>query len=769
MPSMNTTVEDSRSALPSGTLLDEKHYEIIGSELGRGGFAITYKALDKYNGELVAIKELFIKGWKRADDNAIVPGEANLIEDWTELLRKFKDEARILASLKHPNIVRILWTFEERQTAYLVMPLLGGVTLAKSVGNKRYTETQAIKIIRKVSEALGFLHSKRVVHGDVNPSNIVVTNRKSPTLIDFGLAHLVREFNPTDIRGGTKGFVPPEMAQGTVESGYVADIYGLAATCYFMVTGMAPGPEAELAGSLSKELRKVLRRALNPEPSERPKTITELLELLDPGSVSELHYISDTSIAARPSSASTSLVTATPAVGDQVIGLINHHDTAQPSAVGEAQVPSGAQDKPPVQIGTQPAPLSPVPIMDQQPDPTHIASPNKGHSAPTTLVRPPGIMALVLLGIIFGIVAVLIGLLLLFRGETCLNCPQLTPVVISPTPTPTLSAVILTPTVAANTVTPALPTSTPSYITVALPTPVPCVREGYIPDLPEGIPQLRFDLAEISPQPQLDPYLLNFWGRTGRTALWGPGPNSREIREHYEEGRGGEHEVVYFDKGRMEKPNPVTRPDVVKSGLLVFELLSGHIQMGDDRYAKYPLFNKPMLGKTGPTYASFQHLADTVDQQHNEADHTGPNDTEGYANKVIGPDGVIYSDDSKLGAHVEDIKLLVYNDDGEHATHNVPRAFCDFLMDIISKGTKCIEGQETPPVLWEASGVPISEPYWTTVKIGNVSRTVMFQAFERRVLMYEPEKPADARVSVTNVGQDYFDWRYPRSEQPACW
>jgi hypothetical protein len=258
------------------------------------------------------------------------------------------------------------------------------------------------------------------------------------------------------------------------------------------------------------------------------------------------------------------------------------------------------------------------------------------------------------------------------------------------------------------------------------------------------------------------PILKDFWNQTGSSPLWGISPNTRLIPEHYQED-DDKHLVQYFDKGRMEWSSSPDLETPVTSGLLASELLSGYIQMGGNSYAKSCSPNIPMFGDDGPTYASFAKFADTVLVHTATQDHRNS-----YANIQLMDNDTATEDPNKVRDYGNQIQIVLYTKDSEHARHNVPRIFCDFLVDLRSPGLTCA-GQAVPKEFWDVSGFPISEPYWTSVVIdSSYPEDVMFQAFERRVLLYRPQKPAGQAVVVTNIGQHYFEWRYRMPQKSDC-
>ncbi|MEO9223574.1 MAG: serine/threonine-protein kinase [Acidimicrobiales bacterium] len=225
--------------LPPGTMLHEDRYRVVGV-LGRGGFGITYVAQDTRLHRRVAIKELFPESVVRHGVMALAAPE--LRNAFREAKTRFLREARVLARFSHPGIVRAYEVFEEHNTAYLVMELIEGQTLTQLLRDRNpLPEAEVLSIAGKVAAALDEVHAAGVLHRDINPSNIVVTEAGRVVLIDFGIA---RRFDSATTgpltRMVTPGYAPPEQYSQERGLGPPADVYALAATVYRSLTGTIP-------------------------------------------------------------------------------------------------------------------------------------------------------------------------------------------------------------------------------------------------------------------------------------------------------------------------------------------------------------------------------------------------------------------------------------------------------------------------------------------------------------------------------------------------
>jgi hypothetical protein len=242
--------------------------------------------------------------------------------------------------------------------------------------------------------------------------------------------------------------------------------------------------------------------------------------------------------------------------------------------------------------------------------------------------------------------------------------------------------------------------------------------------------------------------------RAARSWMWGPkGWLART--ESYVQADGGLRQVQYFDKGRMEINNPQgdrASPWFVSSGLLVNELITGKLQIGNTEFTLRSPANIAIAGDRddpdAPTYASFAGVTDRY-----PGDRTGqiPGesiDRAGTVGSYTGPQRA----ETRLAHFVP------------QSRHNIPQVFWDFVN---ASGTVYEQGRYRAGPLMDwvfVLGYPISDAYWMRVRVGGVEKDVLVQAFERRVLTYTPDAPAGWQVQMGNVGRHYYEWRY--SEPP---
>ena len=269
-------------------------YHIL-EQLGEGGMATVYKAYDTRLERDVAIKVI------RIDQFA-----PTVLE---RILKRFEREAKALARLTHPNIVHINDYGEQDGIPYLVMDYLPGGTLKQRLG-KPILWQEAIRLLIPVAEALEYAHEHGIIHRDVKPSNILLTEKGQPMLTDFGIAKILESEETAELTGTGMGVGTPEyMAPEQSSSKSVdqrADIYSLGIVLYEMVTGRKPfiadTPLAVLlkqaseplprprqfVPGLPEEVEKVLFKALAKKPEDRYQdagAFAEALERLGRGEV----------------------------------------------------------------------------------------------------------------------------------------------------------------------------------------------------------------------------------------------------------------------------------------------------------------------------------------------------------------------------------------------------------------------------------------------------------------------------------------------------
>ncbi len=234
-------------------------YHII-EPLGQGGMASVYKAYDTTLERYIAIK--------------IIRTDVTGADDSGFLLR-FRREAKALAQLDHPYILKVLDYGEQEGTPYLVMPFEPGGTLKERLGQPiPYQEAAAV--LAPIARALEYAHQLKIVHRDVKPANILMGQSGTPLLSDFGIAKILEpgeatQLTATGVGIGTPDYMAPEQWMGN--SSPQTDIYSLGVVFYEMVTGRRPFTADTPAAVLIKHLQ---------DPLPRPKSfVADLPEAVE--------------------------------------------------------------------------------------------------------------------------------------------------------------------------------------------------------------------------------------------------------------------------------------------------------------------------------------------------------------------------------------------------------------------------------------------------------------------------------------------------------
>lgn len=272
---------------------------ILGRVLGHGGFAITYLAYDRSLGTRVAIKEYFPAEFanRAPDGENVIPYEGERETLFQLGKDKFIAEARLLATLRNPNIIRIRQFIENANTAYFIMEYLEGNTLKEYImkkgGQLSWEETKALLL--PILGALEEVHSKQCYHRDIKPENIYISQNKTPILLDFGAARQHMSGATTNLLAFvTPGFAPAEQYSSNGIQGPWTDIYSLAATMYYALMGETPPVpqdramgECELIRPSEKGVdippreEEWLLKGLEVKWSNRPETVSQWRMMLE--------------------------------------------------------------------------------------------------------------------------------------------------------------------------------------------------------------------------------------------------------------------------------------------------------------------------------------------------------------------------------------------------------------------------------------------------------------------------------------------------------
>lgn len=237
--------EGNKRTLRLGTILGGR-YE-IGSELGGGGFGITYLAWDREDKCKVAVKEYF--PWEFAYRSTEGDGEIQIRgkeerEGYEKGLGDFIREGTILEQVgRMKGIVPVRKFFREKGTAYLVMDYISGMNLKEYMEKEGriFRETELLEKIKPLLDSLKLIHKKGMVHRDISPDNIIIDDNRELILIDFGAARLIAEEQDRSTTVLMKyGYAPEEQYRSRGKLGPWSDIYAISATMYYLLTGVRP-------------------------------------------------------------------------------------------------------------------------------------------------------------------------------------------------------------------------------------------------------------------------------------------------------------------------------------------------------------------------------------------------------------------------------------------------------------------------------------------------------------------------------------------------
>ena len=256
-------------------------YEII-EKIGSGGMSNVFRAKDLKLGRMVAIKVL-------KDEFCT---DLNFVE-------KFKREAQAAASLLGENIVNIYDVVDEGRYHFIVMELVDGITLKEYIRIKGKLDiTEGVSIAIQVARALKTAHAQHIVHRDIKPQNILITDDSKVKVADFGIARAVSEQTVNANAIGSVHYISPEQARGG-RCDARSDIYSLGITMYEIFTGRVPftgestvavalahleqamTPPSVYNNKISPNLERIILKCTKKDPANRYQNITELLDDLE--------------------------------------------------------------------------------------------------------------------------------------------------------------------------------------------------------------------------------------------------------------------------------------------------------------------------------------------------------------------------------------------------------------------------------------------------------------------------------------------------------
>jgi len=270
----------------AGHLLNNGKYEIL-EVLGRGGFGLTYKARHRQLAMVVVIKTPDIL--QKRDT------------EYEDYVKQFEAEGRKLAKFSqtpHPHIVRVWDIFMEGQVPYLVMDFIQGQTLMEKVkAQGKLSEAECLKYIHQIGSALEAVHQAGMVHRDAHPGNIMIQPNGNAILIDFGIAkEIIPASSSSTDYAANPSFAPYEQIyKGSKANRQPSvDIYALAASFYYAVTGQKPTPSMErrlsnrplkspkeINPNLSEYISTAITLGMALEKENRPQSMSDWLQQLE--------------------------------------------------------------------------------------------------------------------------------------------------------------------------------------------------------------------------------------------------------------------------------------------------------------------------------------------------------------------------------------------------------------------------------------------------------------------------------------------------------
>ena len=257
-------------------------YELL-EKIGEGGMGTVYKAKCHLLNRFVAVK--------------ILKAELNNDEDF---VARFKREATSIARLSHPNIVNVHDVGEEEHINFIVMEYIDGKTLKEIIKeNGRLSSVKTVDIVFQVAKALECAHKSNIIHRDIKPDNIMITEDNMVKVMDFGIAKVDDSRTATNCNNvmGTVRYFSPEQAKGNIAD-CRTDIYSLGIVMYEMVTGQVPYnaessisiammhiqepviPPKEIIKDIPENINGIILKCMQKEPIKRYQTAREMADVL---------------------------------------------------------------------------------------------------------------------------------------------------------------------------------------------------------------------------------------------------------------------------------------------------------------------------------------------------------------------------------------------------------------------------------------------------------------------------------------------------------
>jgi serine/threonine protein kinase len=342
-------------------------YRLI-SQQGAGGMAVIYKAVDQMLGRTVAVKIL----------------RPSLTNDPSFLVR-FRNEARSVANLNHPNIVTVYDVGNFEQTQYIVMEFVDGQDLKKIIKTEGHLSVdRMLKLAIQICAGIGFAHRAGLVHADVKPQNILVTKGDVVKVTDFGIAQALSDTQPNErasVVWGSPHYFAPEQARGERPTP-ASDVYSIGIVMFELLTGRLPyvgANQQELAlahireriplvtefnPSVPETLAQIIAKVMSKEPTARYRMADQLGHVLE----EYRNRGRESTMAANPPAPPPTLPNQRPAaVPPPPPSPLPYSQPAQPPVSGPPPLPF-SQAVPPVNPGVYQRPGEPTQRYSAVPD-----------------------------------------------------------------------------------------------------------------------------------------------------------------------------------------------------------------------------------------------------------------------------------------------------------------------------------------------------------------------------------------------------------------
>ena len=284
---------DDRQMLPIGTLLKQGEYRVV-RYIASGGFGNTYEVEHVRLGKRLALKEFFMRGINMREGTRVSVSLEDNRSTFSQMREKFYKEAQRLARLEELHIVDVTDFFEENATAYYVMKLIDGESLAAKMKRTEHPfgEDEVRNVLPQVLSALRTVHAQTIYHLDIKPGNIVQNGQGFCWLIDFGASKQLsaQESQTLSTSTGlcyTPGYAPSEQISGSIKRiGPWTDFYALGATVYNLLTNQAP-PEVDdvkydgeaafhFPPYISGDMRQLVLWLMQADYRQRPQSVKDI-------------------------------------------------------------------------------------------------------------------------------------------------------------------------------------------------------------------------------------------------------------------------------------------------------------------------------------------------------------------------------------------------------------------------------------------------------------------------------------------------------------